>query len=78
MQNGSVLSKSRILSDNRRLPCGSAGEEKRESFRTVVRKGYKPHSQSLAIYFLVCQPSPWWKARQEVSLAGPTLKSYGE
>ena len=26
-----------------RFPCGSAGEEKRESLRTIDREGYKPH-----------------------------------
>lgn len=40
------------MRDNRRLPCGSAGEEKRESFRTADREGCKLHPQAAATHFL--------------------------
>lgn len=73
-QNCSVLSKSKIRSDDRRFPweTRSVGEEKRESLRTIDREGCKPHPYAFAISLLVCPPSPCWKARQEVSLANWT------
>jgi hypothetical protein len=44
-----------------RLHCGSYGEQKRESLKTVGRKGDKPYPHTSVIYFPVCLPLPWWK-----------------
>lgn len=53
MQNGSVLSKPKMMTDKQKALHGSSGKQKRELFRTTYREGYKPHPQASAIYFLV-------------------------
>lgn len=78
MQNGSVLSKPRLMNDNRRLPRGSSGEQKRESFKTADREGHKSHPQASATYFFVCPPSPLREVRQGVGMASRTPQSKGK
>lgn len=67
MQNDSALSKPKVMIDNRKLPCWSAGEKRRESFRKAHGKGYELQPQASATHFLICLPSPCclgWQARQ--------------
>lgn len=64
MQNNSVLSKPKMMIDNRRLPHWSVGEQRRESSGTAHEKSYELHSQASATHFLICLPSPWCLGHQ--------------
>lgn len=74
MQNRSVLSKSKRGVSTEGFPGKPAllGKRKENHLGQLTRRGCKPHSYAFAVYLLVCPPTLWWKARQEVSLANWT------
>lgn len=59
MQNGSVLSKPKMMSDNEGFPVVLLGNRKENNLGQLTERD----ANSISTYFLICPPSSWWEAR---------------